>query len=73
MTVITLATVGYGEVIPVAVTQGGRFFSTVLILSGVGILLYALTTFSVMVLEGVLQGAWERWRMEKEIARMRDH
>lgn len=70
MTVITLTTVGYGEVIPVADTEAGRLFSVLLILSGAGILFYALSSLSVMVMEGVLQGAWERWRMEREISKM---
>lgn len=73
MTVITLTTVGYSEAIPVANTEAGRLFSVLLILSGAGILFYALSSLSVMVMEGVLQGAWERWRMEKEIAKMRNH
>ncbi len=73
MTVITLTTVGYDEVIPVADTEVGRLFSVLLILSGAGILFYSLSSLSVMVMEGVLQGAWERWRMEREIAKMRNH
>lgn len=73
MTIITLATVGYGEVIPVSKTEVGRLFSIILIISGVGVLLYALTNFSVLLLEGTIQGAWGRWRMEREIAKMRNH
>lgn len=73
MTIITLATVGYGEVIPVAKTEAGRFFTIMLILVGVGVVLYALTNLAILLLEGVIQGAWGRWRMEREIAKMRDH
>ncbi len=73
MTMITLSTVGYGEVIPVAQTEAGRIFSVLLILSGVGVLFYALTNFSIFLLEGTIQGAWGRWRMEKEIAKMSNH
>lgn len=57
MTVITLTTVGYGEVIPVAQTEVGRLFSVLLILSGVGVLLYALSSLGLLLLEGTFQGA----------------
>lgn len=73
MTVITLATVGYGEVIPVAETPQGRMFSALLILVGVGTLFYALSSLAVITLEGVLHGAWRQWRMERRIATLKDH
>ncbi len=73
MTVITLSTVGYSEVIPVARTEIGRLFSILLILTGVGVLFYALTNLAILLLEGTVQGAWRRWRMEREIAKMSNH
>lgn len=73
MTIITLSTVGYAEVIPVSRTEVGRLFSILLILSGVGVLFYALTNFAILLLEGTVQGAWGRWRMEREIAKMHNH
>lgn len=57
MTVITLSTVGYAEVIPVSQTEVGRLFSIMLILSGVGVLFYALTNYATLLLEGTIQGA----------------
>ncbi len=73
MTVITLTTVGYGEVVPVATTDAGRLFSTLLILSGVGVLLYSLSSLGILFVEGTLKGAWERWRMERTIERLQNH
>ncbi len=73
MTIITLSTVGYTETIPVARTEAGRLFTILLILSGVGVLFYALTSFAILLLEGTMQGAWGRWRMEKQIAKMNNH
>jgi len=73
MTVITLATVGYGEVIKVAETPQGRMFSALLILVGVGTLFYALSSLAVITLEGILHGAWRQWRMERRIATLKDH
>jgi voltage-gated potassium channel len=73
MTIITLSTVGYAEIIPVARTDAGRLFTILLILSGVGVLLYALTSFAILLMEGTMQGAWGRWRMEKQIGKMNNH
>lgn len=73
MTIITLSTVGYAEIIPVARTDAGRLFTILLILSGVGVLLYALTSFAILLMEGTMQGAWGRWRMEKQISKMNNH
>ncbi|MFN3422469.1 MAG: potassium channel family protein, partial [Armatimonadota bacterium] len=56
MTVITLSTVGYAEVVPVSQTEIGRLFSILLILSGVGVLFYALTNYAILLLEGTIQG-----------------
>ncbi len=41
MTVITLATVGYGEIHPLSIA--GRIFTILLILGGVGTVIYILT------------------------------
>lgn len=71
MTVITLATVGYGETRPLS--PAGRWFTTVLILGGMSTLLYALTSITAFVVEGQLKDLLRRTRMEKEISKLRDH
>src|SRR4051812_47143503 len=43
MTVITVTTVGYGEVHPMS--QAGRAFTVVVLLTGVGAFFYAFTLF----------------------------
>lgn len=73
MAVITLGTVGYDEIIPVATTPQGRMFSILLILMGVGTLFYALSSLAVIMVEGTLQGAWRQWRMERRIASLKNH
>jgi len=50
MTVITISTVGYEEVADLSVA--GRVFSIVLIIGGVGIMLYTLTTMVQYVIGG---------------------
>jgi len=68
MTVITLSTVGYGELRPLS--DLGRMFTSGLILVGVGSLAYAATT----TLEELMDRAQiHRRRMNKEIKRMDQH
>lgn len=53
MTVITLATVGYGEVVPLS--PEGRVFTIFLIISGLGVFAYAITVLSSQIVEGRLK------------------
>lgn len=63
MMVITLATIGYGEVRPLS--GPGRIFTSILILIGVAVLSYAFTTVMGTFFEGHLTRQWERRRMGK--------
>jgi voltage-gated potassium channel len=71
MTVITLATVGYGETNPL--THAGRVFTVFLILGGVSIIAYAFSTLTSIIVEGQLSMVLKRRRMEKEIAKLSGH
>src|SRR3989338_3037462 len=71
MTVITLATVGYGETNPL--TPTGRVFTMFLIMIGVGALTYGLTAATAFVVEGTLTDIIGRRRMDAEIGKLRDH
>ncbi|MBI4678389.1 MAG: NAD-binding protein [Elusimicrobia bacterium] len=71
MTVITLATVGYGETVPL--DQAGRAFTILLILGGIGVMTYAFTSLTSIVVEGHLSVVLRRRRMEKEIAKLTGH
>lgn len=71
MTVITLSTVGFGEVQDL--TEEGRIFTAVLILSGVGAISYAFTVGTQEIVAGQLSGAWRSTRNRRRINRMRDH
>ncbi len=53
MTIITLTTVGYEEVH--SLSRAGRYFTTILILSGVGSMFYALGVGAKVVIEGELR------------------
>jgi voltage-gated potassium channel len=73
MTVISLTSVGYGEIIPVSGNVPAELFTMILITFGMGIILYGISTFTAMTVEGAVTGLLRRNRMEKRIAKLKDH
>ena len=71
MTVITLSTVGYGEVVPLS--TGGRWFTIGLITLGVGAAFHAAGALAGFVLEGRLRDLLGRKSMQQTIDRLNDH
>jgi voltage-gated potassium channel len=71
MTIITISTVGYQEVAPLS--SASKVFSVVLIVVGVGAMLYTLTTVGQYLLEGHLANIWGRRRMKDRITKLKDH
>lgn len=73
MTVITLSTVGFTEVIPIQETTALTVFTITLVLAGAGSIGYCVTTVTVLLVEGeILHGFWRK-RMERSVARMQNH
>lgn len=71
MTVTTLATVGYGEIIPLHFQ--GRLFTVVLILCGVGMLLYMLSDIAQLIAHTDPRELFGRARMQGRIEKLRNH
>ncbi len=71
MTVITLATVGYGETHPLS--TAGRAFTLLLILGGMGIILYGITELTTFIVEGEMSGILRRRRMHRTINKLSKH
>jgi voltage-gated potassium channel len=71
MTVITIASVGYMEVHPLSAQ--GRIFTIFLIIFGMGVLLFGISTFTAFLVEGELNEFLRRKRMEKQISKLRGH
>src|SRR6266699_425172 len=67
-TVTTITTVGFREIHPL--DMAGKIFTIVLILAGVGTVLYAFGVVIETLVEGQLRRHIERRRMERNIARM---
>lgn len=71
MTVITISTVGYGEVR--ALSPTGQVFSIVLIVCGVGTAMYALSGVGQYIIEEQLGTTLRRRRMLNKIAKLEKH
>lgn len=71
MAVITISTVGFGEVEPL--TPPGRLFISVMIIINIGVVAYALATFSFYVIEGKLFEQMEKKRMQRRVNALKDH
>jgi voltage-gated potassium channel len=71
MTVITITTVGFGEVRELSGT--GRFFTIALIIGSVGIVAYLVTLLAGVVVEGEIRRLMGRKKLEKAINRLKDH
>lgn len=71
MTVITISTVGFGEV--GTTSHLSEIFSVVMIFLGVGIVGYAFTTIVAMFVEGRLVDLWKGKKMNKKISALKDH
>lgn len=71
MSVITISTVGFGEVEPL--TPPGRLFISVMIIINIGVVAYALATFSFYVIEGKLFEQMEKKRMQRRVNALKDH
>lgn len=71
MTVITLSTIGYGEVNPVS--QTGRVFTLVLIVMGVGFFLYVIGNVVQFLVEGRIRHILGRHKLDKQINQLKNH
>ena len=71
MAVITIATVGFGEIHPLS--QAGRLFTIVLILVGFVVLGFFGASLAELLLERVWSGNFRRKRMKKQLARLKNH
>lgn len=71
MTMITVTTVGYGETIHLSAS--GRYFTMVLILLGVGFVMFIFKEMTETVVAGGLQKALGERKMSKKLEQIADH
>lgn len=71
MTAITLSTIGYGDFYPV--TDVGRFFTVLLVIFGVGTMLYTIGLLTETMVEARLQSLMGKGKVEKMINKLNNH
>lgn len=73
MTFITIATIGYHEVVDTAHNPAARVFTMVIAFAGIGITTYVMSVLTAYLVEGRIDAALGRSRMEKRIHHLTDH
>jgi voltage-gated potassium channel len=73
MTVTTVSTVGFGEVIPVSEVPLGRPFTMALVVTGTLFLWWFMASVTAFLVEGEMLGLGRRRRMATQLEKMRDH
>ncbi len=71
MSIITISTVGFGEVQPLH--PAGRMFASFIIVAGIGTAVYTFTGLGQLVLEGELVSLLGRRKMMSELVKLKDH
>jgi len=73
MTVITILTIGYGEIIDLTNSNWGRLFTIFIAFTGIGTATYIISTFTALIVEGQLKETFKKRRMEKGIKKLTGH
>ena len=73
MTVISLTTVGYGEILDITGNISAQIYTMFLIVFGMGVILYGISTLTATIIEGELSGILRRKQMEKQISKLQEH
>jgi voltage-gated potassium channel len=73
MAVITLAGVGYGEIIDTSQNPALRVFNMFVVLIGVTITVYVFSVVTAFLVEGEIRNIFWRRRMERRIDELKDH
>ena len=70
MTVITLTTVGYENL---AMSDNGRVFTVLLLVSGIGVFTYSVSIATSFLIEGQMQNIFRKQKMTRTIDKLSNH
>lgn len=73
MTAITLSTVGYGDILNVEQSPAATFFTMILMLVGLSIVLYSVSAITATFIEGNLGKLLKLKALYRRIAKMKNH
>ncbi len=73
MTLVTVTTLGLESLRGFEQTPGTRIFTSVLLVMGIGTFLYFASSLTALILEGDLQEAFRKKRMQNVIDKLEDH
>ncbi len=73
MTVITITTVGFSELPHLTQVPGGRLFTVVVLLAGLGVALYFVSSLTTYFIEGEFTKARTRRKMTRALDQISDH
>ena len=71
MTILTVASVGFSEVHPLS--EGGKLFTSLLIVMSVATYVYAITVVTSFIIEGEFRMHFKHLQLNTEITKLRDH
>jgi voltage-gated potassium channel len=73
MTFITVATIGYAEVIDLTAHPMGRLFTVAIAVVGIGTMTYLFSTFIALLIESDLNAAFRKRHMQRQISALAGH
>ena len=73
MTFITIATIGFSEIIDMTGKPGARIFTMVIAFAGIGVTTYIFSTLTAFIVAGELNQALRRRKMLKRISQLSGH
>lgn len=73
MAVITLAGIGYGEIVDTSHNPTLRVFNIFVVLFGATIMVYVLSVVTAFLVEGEMTNLFRRRKMQKRISQLKDH
>ncbi|HVZ46690.1 MAG TPA: potassium channel family protein [Ramlibacter sp.] len=73
MTFITVATIGYAEVVDLSASPAGRLFTVAIAVVGIATMSYLFSTFLALLIESDLNETFRKKRMDRHIAALVGH